>query len=99
MPLRLLTWISLLCGLAAAPLAAYAEEEEAGLRYRVRVQAPAELAAMLTEGLAIIRWQDDPQMTAELLQRLADEAVQEARQAVAAEGYFSARVEATMIGR
>jgi translocation and assembly module TamA len=62
-------------------------------KYRLSVEAPTkELRELLGKGLQLARWQDDPQMTPELLRRLADEAVVEARQALAAEGYFSALV-------
>jgi translocation and assembly module TamA len=62
-------------------------------KYRLSVEAPTkELRELLGKGLQLARWQDDPQMTPELLRRLADEAVVEARQALAADGYFSALV-------
>ena len=63
------------------------------LRYRVEIEAPRELAATLRKGLNLLRWQDDPQMNAERLRRLADEAVSEARQVAATEGYFSPQVD------
>lgn len=47
---------------------------------------------MLGRGLQLARWQSDAQMTPALLRRLADEAVVEAQEALAAHGYFSARV-------
>jgi translocation and assembly module TamA len=62
-------------------------------KYRLTVEAPTkDLRELLSKGLQLARWQDDPQMTPELLRRLADEAVVEARQALAADGYFSALV-------
>ena len=62
-------------------------------KYRLSVEAPTkELREMLSKGLQLARWQNDPQMTPELLRRLADEAVVDARQALAADGYFSALV-------
>jgi translocation and assembly module TamA len=62
-------------------------------KYRLTVEAPTkDLRELLGKGLQLARWQDDPQMTPELLRRLADEAVVEARQALAADGYFSALV-------
>ena len=64
-----------------------------GLRYRVEIEAPRELAGTLRKGLSLMRWQNDPKMTAERLRRLADEAVSEARQVAATEGYFSPTVE------
>jgi len=47
---------------------------------------------MLLKGLQLSRWQDDSEMTPELLRRLADEGVREAREALAAQGYFAALV-------
>ena len=75
----------LLCGPVLA--------EEPEPKYRLSVEAPTkELREMLSKGLQLARWQNDPQMTPELLRRLADEAVVDARQALAADGYFSALV-------
>jgi translocation and assembly module TamA len=62
------------------------------LDYRVEIDAPKELAEVLRGGLNLVRWQNDPQMTPEQLRRLADEAVREAREVAATEGYFSAQV-------
>jgi translocation and assembly module TamA len=62
-------------------------------RYRLVVDAPDKaLREMLGRGLQLARWQDDAQMTPELLRRLADEAAVEAREALAAQGYFAALV-------
>ncbi|HEV3008484.1 MAG TPA: POTRA domain-containing protein, partial [Burkholderiales bacterium] len=70
---------------------ALAQEPEP--KYRLAVEAPTkELREMLSRGLQLARWQSDAQMTPELLRRLADEAVSEAREALAAQGYFSALV-------
>jgi translocation and assembly module TamA len=63
----------------------------AQLQYRVEIEAPEELLGMLEQGLSLSRWQNDPQMTPEQLRRLADEAVREARETAATEGYFSAQ--------
>ncbi len=52
----------------------------AQLDYRVEIDAPREMAQTLRQGLNLTRWQGDPQMTAEQLRRLADEAVREARE-------------------
>jgi len=66
----------------------------AKLDYRVEIEAPGELKATLEKGLNIVRWRSDPDMDAERLKRLVDEAVREAREAAATEGYFSAQVRA-----
>jgi translocation and assembly module TamA len=64
-----------------------------GLKYRVEIDAPKEMAEVLRKGLNLARWQGDPQLTPEQLRRLADDAVREAREVAATEGYFSARVQ------
>src|SRR5688572_4000887 len=64
-----------------------------GLRYRVEVEAPRELARTLRQGLSLSRWQNDPKMNPEQLRRLGEEAGREASQVAAAEGYFSPRVD------
>jgi translocation and assembly module TamA len=66
----------------------------ARLDYRVEIEAPRELKATLEKGLNIVRWRLDPDMDAERLKRLVDEAVHEAREAAATDGYFSAQVRA-----
>ena len=61
--------------------------------YRLSVEAPTrELREMLARGLQLARWEADAQMTPELLGRLAEEAVLEAKKALAALGYYSAAV-------
>jgi translocation and assembly module TamA len=62
----------------------------AGISYEVQIEAPPALAEALRQGLDLVRWQDDPQMSPELLRRLAEAAAADAREAAAAEGYFSA---------
>ena len=64
----------------------------AGVEYRLEVEAPEELAAPLRQGLGLVRWREDTDVTPEQLRGLADEAVREARALAAAEGYFSAEV-------
>jgi translocation and assembly module TamA len=61
--------------------------------YRVVIDAPSALKDTLQGELAIIRWQTYDEMNAELLERLANEAVEEARGVVAAEGFFSAAID------
>jgi translocation and assembly module TamA len=70
-----------------------AELAWAQLQYRVEIEAPAEMARILRQGLNLARWQNDPQMTAEQLRRLAEEALREARETAATEGYFSAEAD------
>jgi translocation and assembly module TamA len=82
-----------LCAWALALVCLAALAQEPGPRYRLTVEAPTkEMREMLQKGLRLSRWQTDEQMTPELLRRLAQEAVNEAREALAAEGYFSALI-------
>ena len=60
-------------------------------KYRIEVEAPGELKKILEQGLPLGRWASDPQMTLELLRRLAAEATADAVEAAATEGYFSAK--------
>jgi translocation and assembly module TamA len=69
---------------------------QTGLKYRVEINAPKDMAEVLRKGLNVERWQNDPQMTPEQLRRLADEAEREARELAATEGYFSPRVEVSI---
>jgi translocation and assembly module TamA len=92
----LLAFLTRLFLVSACAVSACALAQDAAVRYRVFVDAPREFATLLTEGLSLTRWQDDPQMSSELLARLVDEALEETRQTLATEGYFSARVEATI---
>ncbi|MCD6041472.1 MAG: hypothetical protein K0R40_1075, partial [Burkholderiales bacterium] len=84
----------ILAALVAALLFGHAQAQ--ALSYRLEIDAPRELAETLKKGLALARWQEgkasDPQMNAERLRRLADDAVREAREVAATEGYFSAQV-------
>jgi translocation and assembly module TamA len=79
------TALALVCTVAFA--------QAQGPKYRLSVDAPTkELRELLSKGLQLARWIEDPQMTPELLRRLADEAVGQAREALAAQGYYSALV-------
>jgi translocation and assembly module TamA len=64
--------------------------------YRAVVEAPAPLEAILTRDVGLVRWQSYAGMTDELLERLMHEAVDESREAAAAEGYFSAVTRVTI---
>jgi translocation and assembly module TamA len=82
--------------LAAVLLVSLATPALARLDYRVEIDAPKELKTALEKGLNIVRWRNDPDMDAERLKRLVDEAVQESREAAATDGYFSADVRAEL---
>ncbi len=66
------------------------------LAYRVEVVAPSPLKQTLERDVGLVRWQDYAEMTVELLDRLALEAVEETRNAAAAVGYFSAQVDVSV---
>ena len=81
--------------LATALLCAVASAQEP--KYRLSVDAPdKEVRDMLRRGLQLARWEGDAQMTVELLRRLAEEGLGEAREALAAQGYYSALVSFTL---
>src|SRR3970040_413919 len=82
--------LAAIIGLLAASLA-WAQLEDRG-----EIEGPRQIAELLRQGLNVVRWQQDPQMTPEQLRRLADEATREARETAATEGYFSARVTASI---
>jgi hypothetical protein len=62
-------------------------------RFRVRVEAPSPIKEALERGVGLVRWQHYAEMTDDLLDRLAREAVGEARDIAAAEGFFSAAID------
>jgi len=59
------------------------------IAYRVTVDAPSPLKEILTRDVGLVRWQSYAEMSEELLAVLLREAADEARNAAAAEGYFS----------
>jgi len=65
----------------------------ADVSYRVVIEAPSAVEEALRRSLDLIRWQDFADMTEDLLDRLIREAVDQAREIVATEGYFSAHVD------
>jgi translocation and assembly module TamA len=77
----------------AAAAAAAPAEVSAQPVYRVVIVAPSPLQSALERSLRIVRWRNFADMTPELLERLAEEAQGEARNAAGAQGYFSARIE------
>lgn len=66
---------------------------EERLRYKVQIDAPKALADTLAKSLDLVRWQDFEDLTRDVLDRLLVEAKEQAREAAAAEGYFSPTVE------
>ena len=63
------------------------------IRYRVEVIAPDTVKGVVTSSVDLVRWQDYADMTEELLDALALEAVPQAKEAAAASGFFSAAVD------
>lgn len=62
------------------------------VRFRVVIDAPGPIAEMLQKGLDLVRWAADARVTSALLDRLVAEARTATRDALAAEGYFSAEI-------
>ena len=63
------------------------------LRYRVEIVAPGDVASSLRSAVDLIRWQDYEDMTEDLFDRLARDAVPQAKEAAATQGFFSAGVD------
>ncbi len=79
--------------LTADARAADAATAESAFAYRVTIDAPSPLKETLARDVGLVRWQDYVEMTDELFDRLAREAIDETRNAAAAEGFFSPAVE------
>ena len=63
------------------------------VRYRVEVVAPDSVRDAVVSSVNLVRWQGYTDMTEELLDALAREAVPQAKEAAAAQGFFSATVD------
>jgi translocation and assembly module TamA len=59
----------------------------------VSIDAPAAIRDTVSASLGLMRWQSYADMTEDLFDRLAREAIDEAHEAAATEGYFSAAVD------
>ena len=94
----------LLVPLVACAAAAFAQDAERAprapppdaIRYRLVVEGPNPPADAIREGLDLARWQSDEQMTAELLELLVRDAPAQAREIAAVEGFYDAKVEASI---
>jgi translocation and assembly module TamA len=82
--------------LMLSPAALAQPAPEVSVRYRVELDAPRDLRQVLSAGISLNRWENDPDMTAQLLQRLVEEALAEVREAVATRGWYSPRVNASI---
>src|SRR5664279_1437102 len=56
------------------------------IRYRVEIVAPTAVAATVRAAVDLVRWQDFADMTEDLFDRLARDAVQQAGEAAATQG-------------
>src|SRR5882757_87909 len=66
---------------ADPPVTAEEPHADAPIRYRVRVVAPDAVASTIAAAVDLVRWQDYADMTEELLDRLAREALPQSREA------------------
>jgi len=73
--------------------AAASPRDKDALTYRVVIDAPKDLVDSLTQSVDLVRWQSYTDMTADLLDRLAREAIEQGKEAAATSGYFSAQVD------
>jgi hypothetical protein len=82
---------------AAEPVGAQAttsdSDSQSTVTYRITVDAPSPLKETLTREVGLVRWQGYAEMTEDLLDRLAREAIDETRNFAAAEGYFNAAID------
>jgi translocation and assembly module TamA len=77
---------------SSAPAAA--SPQRAGtLRYRVAIDAPRTLRDVLASSVDLVRWQTYEQMTESLFEALRMKAIDQAKEAAATEGFFSADVD------
>jgi len=76
-----------------APSGAPAIHADDAVRYRVEIAAPDAVADAVRGAVDLVRWQNYEDMTEDLFDRLARDAVPQAREAAAAQGFFSADVD------
>ncbi|HEY0063941.1 MAG TPA: autotransporter assembly complex family protein [Telluria sp.] len=65
-----------------------------GVNYRVAIEAPDPLDELLEDNLDLLRWQGNPRLDMDQLQRLVKAAPEQAKMLIATEGYYSPRVSA-----
>lgn len=63
------------------------------LRYRVVIDAPRALRDVLAASVDLVRWQTYDEMTESLFEALRTKAIDQAKEAAATEGFFSAHVD------
>jgi translocation and assembly module TamA len=93
----LLLLLALCAPLAAAQDVARAAPGESTapryVAYTLEVDGPDPPAASLRAGLDLARWQSDEEMTLDLLERLASDALPQARDIAAIEGFYDASID------
>lgn len=62
-------------------------------RYRVVIDAPPAIGGLIAENANLVRWQSFEDMSEALFDRLVREAVDQAREAAAVQGFFNAKVD------
>lgn len=65
-----------------------------GVQYRVAIEAARPIEKLLEDNLDLLRWQDNPRLDMEQLQRLVKAAPEQAKVLIATEGYYSPSVTA-----
>ncbi|HEY2816567.1 MAG TPA: autotransporter assembly complex family protein [Casimicrobiaceae bacterium] len=63
------------------------------VHYRVVIDAPGEFTDVIRNSVDLVRWQTYADMTEDLLDRLARDAVDQAREAVSTQGYFTPAID------
>ncbi len=82
----------------AAEVDAAAAPAPAPLQYAVRIVAPAPLDTLLQKNLDLVRFQGNPRIDREQLQRLVRAAPEQVKALVATAGFYTPRVEARLDG-
>jgi translocation and assembly module TamA len=75
------------------PSATTPSRDADSLAYRVTIDAPRDLVDTLSQSVDLVRWQSYADMTDDLLDRLARQAVDQAREAVSTAGYFTPSID------
>ncbi len=87
---RILAQIALTVFTLLAAAAALAQ----GVQYRVAIEAARPIEKLLEDNLDLLRWQGNPRLDMEQLQRLIKATPEQAKILIATEGYYSPKVTA-----
>ena len=85
---RILAQIAITVFSLQAGAAAWAQ----GVKYSVDIDAPRPIEKLLKDNLDLLRWQGNPRLDLNQLQRLVKAAPEQARTLIATEGYYSPRI-------